>query len=132
MIQGIAQPFKIKTPFKGSEIYAIKVTFWQQGNYGTVEQPLPIIKTKNDEHFTIINDSYEFGVTLSPNETARFWTDRKAHMQAVVTATNGTIVANNIYDITVEPMFNGGNTPTPGAGDIIILDGQNIKGGVIK
>ena len=125
IVQGTTQPFIITSPFKGSDIFAIKVTFWQPGNYGSVEQPLPIKKKK--EHCVVLEDSYEFTVTLSPTETARFWTDRKAHMQAVITAKNGDIDANDTYDITVEPMFNGGNASTPGVGDIIILDGQNIK-----
>ncbi len=125
MVQGTTQPFTIKSKFKGSDIYAIKVTFWQPGNYGSVEQPLPIIKRK--EHCVVLGDSNEFSVTLSPTETARFWVDRKAHMQAVITAVNGDIDANDTYDITVTSMFDGGNMPTPDAGGIIILDGQNIK-----
>jgi hypothetical protein len=125
MIRGTEAPFVIKTKFLGADIFAIKVTFWQPGNYGTTEQPLPIIKTRG--HCTVISDSYEFGVKLSSSETARFLEDRKAYMQAIVTSNSGEIVANDQYDIIVEPMFNGGNTPTPDAGGIIILDGQTIK-----
>lgn len=124
MIRGTDAPFIIKTKFLGADIFAIKVTFWQSGNYGTTTQPMPIVKSKG--HCTVTDNSYEFQVKLSSSETARFLTDRKAYMQAIVTSNSGEIVANDQYDIIVEPMFNGGNTPTPDAGEIIILDGQDI------
>jgi hypothetical protein len=125
MVQGTTQPFTITTPFLGKNIREITVTFWQQGNHGTIEQPMPIVKTLEHHDCTVLAERYEFGVELSPSETARFWTDRKAHMQALITATNGATVANDVYDITVEPMFKGGNASTPDSG-IVVLDGENI------
>lgn len=134
MIRGTTAPFKFKLPFKGSEIDILEVTFWQPGNNGTIEEPLPIVKPKTS--CVIDNEGYEQGVILDQRETLRFSDKHKAFWQIrakAIDAIGGTVVGTKEIPIDVYPMFRDNALesnilPTPDYNDMIILDGYKVGG----
>ena len=134
MIRGTTAPFKFKLPFKGSEIDILEVTFWQPGNKGTVEQPLPIVKPKTS--CIIDSEGYEQGVILDQRETLRFSDKHKAFWQIRAKAIDeigGTIVGTKDIPITVYSLYkddviDSNILPTPDQSDIVILDGYKVGG----
>lgn len=126
MIRGTTAPFTFKLPILGSEVAEVEIKFWQRNNYGTPEAPLPITLYK--ESCVILDDSYEMGVELSPEQTLRFSDKRKASVQGRITANNGTKYGIKEQLITVYPIYNGTPTglPDPDSNDFVILDGNNV------
>jgi hypothetical protein len=127
MIRGTTAPFTFKLPILGSEVAEVEIKFWQRNNYGTPEAPLPI--TLDKESCVIVNDSYEMGIELSPEQTLRFSDKRKASVQGFITATNGVKYGIKEQIITVYPRYSGTPTDLPDtdSNGFIILDGNNVR-----
>ena len=102
MIRGTTQSFTFKLPFKKSEIDNVTIKFWQPGNAGTTEAPLPFYKTLSSCAGS--PDSTEITVSLMPSETKRFSDKLKAYVQMRVKPISGQIVATQRHLITVYPM----------------------------
>lgn len=130
MIRGTTAQFKFKLPCTKDELSWVTIKFWQRGNTGTVEAPLPI--TKELEHCDSPDGSTELYVSLTAEETMRFSDKRKAHVQLRAQhATNGTIFGTRAQLVSVYPMgddVSGGDSilPTPNADGWVVLDGQPI------
>lgn len=102
MIRGTTQSFTFKLPFKKSEIDNVTIKFWQPGNTGTTEAPLPFYKTLSSCAGS--PDSTEITVSLMPSETKRFSDKLKAYVQMRAKPISGQIVATQRHLITVYPM----------------------------
>ena len=102
MIRGTTQSFTFKLPFNKSEIDNVTIKFWQPGNAGTTEAPLPFYKTLSSCAGS--PDSTEITVSLMPSETKRFSDKLKAYVQMRVKPISGQIVATQRHLITVYPM----------------------------
>ena len=103
--------------------------FWQDGNNGTTEAPLPITKTL--EHCTADASSMEVCVQLAAHETARFSDKTKAKVQFRAQIGDGAVIASREQLITVHPMNDEiikDDITTPPANEEgwIILDGESI------
>lgn len=105
MIRGTTAHFKFKLPCTREQLYWVTVKFWQPGNLGTVEAPLPI--TKNLSDCSAASDANEFCVSLTASETERFSDKTKARVQFRAQRTDGTIFGNKLKYITVYPMDDG-------------------------
>lgn len=98
MIRGTTAQFEFKIPCdKLDDLEWVAIKFWQDGNPGTDEAPLPIIKIKSQ-------CSMEEGilcVSLSAHETMRFSDDNKAKVQLTARKWGGTQFASHEKSITV-------------------------------
>ena len=132
MIRGTTANFKLKLPYEISIIQTATVTFWQENNYGTIEAPLPIVKTLESCNTT--DNPYELSITLNPHETARFSAYRKGYMQIVATTIEGVTFGDTPHMFTVYPNKNitpdlpddPGDIPTDE--NVVVLDGGDIVG----
>ena len=126
MIRGTTAQFNFKLPYKFSELVTAEVSFWQENNVGTVDAPLPIVKTLLSCAET--DNPYELSVTLSPHETARFVVERKGYAQLIAEVADGTKFGNKEWQFSVYPMYEGTQIPDDDSDldDWIILDGGNI------
>lgn len=130
MIRGTTANFRLKLPYRISEIKSATVIFWQDNNYGTPSAPLPITKTLGS--CTTTANPYELSVTLNPHETARFSTYLKGCMQFEGETLEGIKFGNSEYMFTIYPNKNISpdlpNDPgdAPSDESIVVLDGGNI------
>jgi hypothetical protein len=132
MIRGTTAQFKFVLPYDRSQIEKATIVFWQDGNDGTAEAPLPIYKSL--EQCLATDNPREISVTLSKGETLRFSEKRKAYVQLTATTIEGTRFGSKQELITVYPIFDDSVlgddiTPTPGGEEEngwIILDGKPI------
>lgn len=103
MIRGTTAQYKFKLPYKKSELVWATIKFWQPGNLGTTQAPLPI--TKKLEHCDSPDDSTELCVSLTPEETSRFSEKYKAKTQIRAQhSESGTVFGSRPQLITVYPM----------------------------
>lgn len=128
MIRGTTAQFKFKLPYKKSELAWATMKFWQDGNNGTPESPLPI--TKRLAHCTSPEDSEELCVELSASETMRFSDKKKAKAQLRAQTIEGKTFASQQQLITVYPIHDDiitdDFTETTEEDGYIILDGESI------
>ena len=130
MIRGTTAQFKFNLPYNFDQERTIKITFWQNGNPGTPEAPLPIIKYTN--HCIRSNENpREISVILDQSETLRFSDKRKAFVQLRGQSTDGTIFGNKPVPITVYPLCEDDILPnsTPPSSEHegwLIIDGGDI------
>ena len=130
MIRGTTAQFKFKLPYTKEELAWATIKFWQPGNSGTTEAPLPI--TKRLDHCEPSDDLQELCVSLTAEETSRFSDKYKAKVQLRAQhLDNGTVFGSRPQLITVYPMLDAiiEEDPTmPGANDegFVILDGETI------
>lgn len=128
MIRGTTAQFKFKLPYAKSDLQWVTMKFWQPGNDGTTEAPLPIIKKK--EHCDDDDESKELSVSLTSEETLRFTDKYKAKVQMRAQHKNGLVFASKEKVIIVYPL-DGDLTQDailPGETDDgwIVLDGQPV------
>ena len=133
MVRGTTAQFKFSLPYDYSEIEVARVVFWQPGNNGTTEAPLPIYKSLAQCCGT--NNPKELSVTLSQSETLRFSDKLKAKVQLSAKTFEGTRFASKQELITVYPIYDdsilGDDDDIVIPPDIdndgfIILDGETI------
>lgn len=129
MIRGTTAQFRFKLPYRKSELAWATIKFWQPGNNGTLEAPLPI--TKRLEHCTMAADSDVLCISLTAEETLRFSDKFKAKAQLRAQAVDGTIFASEQQDVTVKPInddiiLDDPTMPSPNEEGWIILDGETI------
>ena len=102
MIRGTTAQFNFKLPCTKGDLIWVTVKFWQQGNSGTPEAPLPIKKTR--DHCVGELDANEVCISLTAEETARFSDKIKAQVQFRAQRMDGTVFGNKTRYITVYPM----------------------------
>ena len=130
MIRGTTAQFSFKKiPYTKAELLWATIKFWQTGNSGTVEAPLPI--TKKLEHCDAPDGSNELCVSLTAEETSRFSDERKANVQLRAQAQDGTVFGTKPQLITVYPMNDeileeDPTMPLPDEKSRIIFDGGTI------
>lgn len=130
MIRGTTAQFKFSLPYNYDQIEVAKIAFWQKGNNGTTDNPLPIYKTLDNCIQT--SNPKELVVTLSPAETLRFSTKVKGRVQLSATTYEGIRFASKEQLITVYPIQDDSNVgdivvPKPEEDtNFIILDGKVI------
>lgn len=127
MIRGTTATFKFKLPCACTDLYAAQITFWQPGNEGTDEQPLPIVKPL--ESCSLLGN--ELAIKLYQTETLRFTEKRKAYVQLRASKKDGTVFGCKATPITVYPIPQDSivpdtELPTPDDNGFIIFDGENI------
>ena len=86
MIRGTSQQFKFKLPYQYEELTEVNVAFWQEGNQGTQDYKLPILKHLED--CSPNNDGTALYITLNSKETMAFECDSKAFVQLWATTSN--------------------------------------------
>ena len=132
MIRGTTAQFKFKLPYNVSELQVVKINFWQENYSGpSPARPLPIVKVLSQ--CSESNAPDELLVFLNKEETLRFLDDRKAYVQLRAKTKEGTAFGCKKEMITVYPVYDDSvlddeilPTPTPGYGDLVILDGSTI------
>ena len=128
MIRGTTARFKFKLPYAKNELQWVTMKFWQPGNSGTLEAPLPIIKQKT--HIDSSDDSKELSVSLTSEETLRFSDKYKAKVQMRAQHNEGFVFASKEKVITVYPLDKdlSQDTVLPGETDDgwIVFDGQPV------
>lgn len=131
MVRGTTAQFKFNTPYTKGELLWATVQFWQTGNNGTSEAPLPI--TKKLSHCDSPDDSMELCFSLTAEETARFSDKLKAKVQFRAQCKNGTVFGSRPQLISVYPMSDGiieedPTLPLPDEDEngFVILDGEDI------
>lgn len=128
MIRGTTAQFKFNIPYDFDDLGWVAVTFWQRGNNGTSERPLPIVKTK--KQCSAPNNQNEVCVTLTSEETARFSDKQKAYVQLRAQANGNTFASKQeritVYPINDELLKEGSDLPAADGDGWIILDGQTI------
>lgn len=130
MIRGTSAQFKFKLPYNATELYVVKIVFWQEHNNGpSNDRPLPIVKVLSQCDFT--NDPMELSVTLNQEETLRFSDKRKAYVQLWGRTIDGVPVSTKERPISVYPIYDdtivGDDViPTPSEDEWVILDGFSI------
>lgn len=130
MVRGTTAQFKFSLPYNYDQIEVAKIVFWQPGNSGTTENPLPIYKTL--AHCVQTKNPNELSVTLNPTETLRFSEKFKARAQLSATTYEGVRFASKQEIITVYPLYDDsilGDVIPPTQsdyGDWIVLDGETI------
>lgn len=102
LIRATCQEFRFKLPYTLSQIKNVQITFWQEGNEGTEDCPLPITKTLTD--CTGDPDKKELSVTLNQIETLAFTTDKKACVQFRGLTADDFAFGSRIMPITVYPV----------------------------
>lgn len=100
MIRGTTAQFKFKLPCTLESLQWAKMQFWQPGNYGTEDAPLPIIKKKTN----LSGDSTELLVSLTSHETLRFTDKLKARVQLRAQHIDGTVFASAQELVSVYPL----------------------------
>lgn len=108
MIRGTTAQFKFKIPCTYNELEWVAIKFWQDGNNGTSDAPLPIIKSKG---YCSSLDEGELCVYLSAEETKRFSDRSKAKVQLSAKKWDGTRFASHQQLITVYPIQDDIITP---------------------
>lgn len=137
MVRGTTAQFKFSLPYNYEELKIAQVAFWQPGNSGTIDAPLPIKKilTEDDIKECCNPDRpKELPITLSQSETLRFSDKMKARVQLSAKTLEGTRFASKQELITVYPLYDDSilgddvdPTPDDADGDgWIILDGETI------
>jgi hypothetical protein len=118
-------------PYNFDELILAEVRFWQDGNKGTVERPLPIVKSLNQcECGKHPRQLFTF---LTEEETLRFSNTKKAWVQMRATPRDGNTFGCLETPIPVYP-YNGDEPlgdvvfPTPDENDVVFLDGGRITG----
>ena len=129
MIRGTTAQFKFKVPYPKNELQWVTMKFWQPGNNGTPEAPLPIIKKKT--HCGGADDSTDLYVSLTSEETLRFTTKFKAKVQLRAQHNSGLIFASKEESVPVYPLSDDlVQEPTlpeiPEEDGWIVFDGQEI------
>jgi hypothetical protein len=130
MVKGTTTQFKFSLPYDYSDIEVAKIKFWQRGNNGTPDGPLPIYKTL--AHCIQTSNPREILVTLSPAETLRFSTKVKGRVQLSATTYEGIRFASKEQLITIYPIHDDTNIgdvvwPAPDESNgWVILDGEAI------
>lgn len=128
MIRGTTAQFKFKVPYPKNELQWVTMKFWQPGNNGTLEAPLPIIKKKT--HCEGADDSTDLYVSLSADETLRFTSKFKARVQLRAQHNSGFVFASKEEVIPVYPISDDlvQDPIIPDGLDDgwIVLDGQEI------
>lgn len=130
MIRGTTAQFRFKLPYTKGELVWATIKFWQPGNTGTVESPLPITKRLN--HCLGSDDLCELYVNLTAEETMRFSDKFKAKTQLrAQRVEDGVVFASPEQDITVYPInddliADDPILPAPDEEGWIILDGEKI------
>ena len=124
MVRGTTAQFKFSLPYNYDQIEVAKIAFWQQGNDGTTDNPMPIYKTLAQCAQT--NNPKELLVTLSPSETLRFSTKFKGRVQLSATTYEGIRFASKQQLITVYPIQDDSNV-----GDVVVPTPDNDTGFVI-
>jgi hypothetical protein len=131
VIRGTIAQFRFKLPYKKGDLQWATIKFWQPGNDGTTDAPLPI--TKRLEHCIAPEDVNELCVELTVAETLRFSDKLKARVQLRAQTVYGITFARREQLITVYPIYDGIiDDPTyPGADEdgLIIFDGQRVVTG---
>lgn len=100
MIRGTTAQFKFKIPCTHDELNWVAIKFWQDGNTGTEDAPLPIIRRELD---CSMSPSGELCVSLTAGETKRFSDKNKAKVQLTAEKWDGTRFASHVQLITVYP-----------------------------
>lgn len=128
MIRGTTAQFKFNVPYPKNELLWVTMKFWQPGNDGTPDAPLPIIKKK--EHCDAADDSKELYVSLTSAETLRFTSKLKAKVQLRAQHNSGTVFASKEEVVPVYPLSDDltQDAVLPEIADDgwIVLDGQEI------
>lgn len=130
MIRGTTAQFRFKIPYTKSELAWATIKFWQRGNTGTIEAPLPI--TKKLIHCDAPEDSKELCVSLTAEETARFSDKYKANVQLRAQhEASGTVFGTRPQLVTVYPMTDDildedPMLPAENAEGWVIFDGEPI------
>lgn len=109
MVRGTTAQFKFVLPYDYSELESARVVFWQPGNNGTTDSPLPIYKLLSQCSPT--NNPKELSVTYSPSETLRFSEKLKARIQLSATTKEETRFASKVKLVTVYPIYDGSTLP---------------------
>ena len=132
MIRGTTAQFRFETPYDFSQLDRLTIIFWQDGNTGpATNRPLPITKYKTDCRWSSTDN--QIIVSLEPEETARFFDDRKAKVQMFATTTSNIRFGSDQQDITVYPAYSDDVwedvTPPSEEGDgYLLLDAGQITG----
>ena len=101
MIRGTTAQFEFKIPCDNlGDLEWVAIKFWQDGNPGTNEAPLPIIKRESQ---CSMEKPGILCVSLSAHETMRFSDDNKAKVQLTARKWGGTQFASHEQSITVYP-----------------------------
>ena len=131
MVRGTTAQFKFSLPYNYDDLKSAEIVFWQSGNYGTTENPLPIRKSL--EQCYGVEGTKELSVALSPSETLRFSEKAKAKTQLRASTFEGICFASKQEIITVYPSYDDSIlddvVPTPGGsqlGNWTVLDGGAI------
>lgn len=126
MIRGTTAQFKFKLPYTLGDLQWVVMQFWQPGNDGTTDAPLPIVKRKTE----LTGDSTELLVSLTPHETLRFTDKLKARVQLRAQHTNGSVFASHQELVTVYPLPNDliqePVLPSESDDGWVVLDGGSI------
>ena len=136
MIRGTASQFKFQLPYKATELYVVRIVFWQEDNKGpSNDRPLPIIKVLSQCDFT--DNPMELSVTLNQEETLRFSDKKKAYVQFWGRTSEGAPVATKEISISVYPIYDDtivgeDPLPTPSDNNLVVLDGLSIVDGGAK
>ena len=128
MIRGTTAQFKFKVPYPKNELQWVTMKFWQPGNNGTTEAPLPIIKKKT--HCESADNSTDLYVSLTSEETLRFSSKLKARVQLRAQHNSGLVFASKEEVVPVYPMSDDlvQDPVLPGEIDDewIVFDGQEV------
>ena len=100
MIRGTTAQFKFNLTYALGDLQWVVMQFWQPGNNGTTDNPLPIIKKRT----TLSGTSTELLVTLTSEETLRFTDKLKARVQLRAQTKTGLIFASHQELVTVYPL----------------------------
>lgn len=130
MIRGTVAPFQFNLPCSFNELYKVEVKFWQDGNNGTVEKPLPIVKSI-EQCGCDKNNSKQLTVFLTEEETLRFSDKKKAWVQLRATPKDGRTfgckkTAIPVYPIHGDEPLGDVVFPEPDENGVIFLDGGRI------
>lgn len=130
MIRGTTAQYKFKLPCTKDELVWATIKFWQSGNSGTTDAPLPI--TKRLYHCSSPGDSHELCVSLAPEETMRFSEKLRAQMQFRAQRDDGTVFGNRTKYIVVYPMHDDildedeSMLPGTNGDDLVVFDAGAI------
>lgn len=129
VVRGTTAEFKFNIPCDFENLHAVKITFWQHHNKGTVDHPLPIIKAK--VNCIVKTNPREIYVSLTQEETLRFKDDRKGYVQFKASSIDGLVFGSKEEAFTVyaaydNSMIEEDPLPTP-IDDVLILDGGEVN-----
>lgn len=126
MIRGTTAQFKFTLPYTLGDLRWVVMQFWQPGNNGTTDAPLPIVKRKTE----LEGDSQELFISLTPHETLRFTDKLKARVQLRALHKNGTVFASHQELVAVYPLPNDlihePVLPSESDDGWVVLDGGTI------